>query len=648
MPTTVSTTENAWPGGASQMAQRVRAYDWASTPLGAIGGWPQSLKTAVDLMLACGHAMQLAWGPQRTILYNDAYAPMLGERHPRALGLPFSAAWPDIWAEIEPLVDRVFAGRTVRFEDMPLVMTRHGYAEDTWWNFSYSPVRDESGAVAGLLNVTVDATAKHRAEEAEKALRDNEERLRVREADLARVQRIGRVGGIDIDVAGGLRGSRSPEYLKLHGLPSGLAAESHDQWLRRVHPGDREKAGRALSDALAGNDDIYESEYRIVRPSDGAVRWIHARADIERDPEGKAVRLVGAHIDVTDQKTVQEALRKSEERLRQFGEASQDVLWIRDAGTLRWIYLTPAFEEIYGISRDAALGAHDFQTWTELIVPEDREQAIQSIARVRAGERAAFEYRIRRPADGEIRWLRNTDFPITDDSGQVTLIGGVGHDITQIKAAEHHQKVLLAELQHRVRNTLAVIRSIIRRTAQQSETLEENTAHLEGRINAFARVQAVVTRDPAAGIDLASILADELAAAGGKEGDNLTIEGVPLALTPKAAETIGLAVHELTTNAVKYGALTTSGGHVAIRWTVEDGTMQFSWLEKGLRNLSRPPRKGFGTEILEQTLPYELKASASLRIEPTGLRYEARMPLASIVKEAGVTESATLGARQDP
>ncbi len=173
-----------WPFGSGEMSGRIRACDWASTPLGPIGQWPQSLKTAVDLMLGSGHAMQLAWGPQKIVLYNDAYAPMLGERHPRALGIAFQEAWPEIWDEIEPLVRKVFAGETVRFDDMPLVMTRNGYAENTWWNFSYSPVRDESGAVAGLLNVTVDATPRHRAEHAER------ETMKSLQAALAEAERV--------------------------------------------------------------------------------------------------------------------------------------------------------------------------------------------------------------------------------------------------------------------------------------------------------------------------------------------------------------------------------------------------------------------------------------------------------------------------
>lgn len=146
----------------------------------------------------------------------------------------------------------------------------------------------------------------------------------------------------------------------------------------------------------------------------------------------------------------EEALRQSEERLRQFGEASQDCLWIRNADTLQWEYLTPAFETIYGLDREAALRGDNMASWLELIVLEDRDYAATSLQRVQSGESVTFEYRIQRPADGCIRWLRNTDFPIKDAAGQVAHIGGVGHDITAMKeagealaAAEARQRALL-------------------------------------------------------------------------------------------------------------------------------------------------------------------------------------------------------------
>lgn len=135
-------------------------YDWSAGPLGAIEQWTPCLRTTVDIMLAAGHAMCLMWGPERIFLYNDAYAPVLGVRHPAALGMPTASIWSDVWSEIEPIVDRTFAGETCRFEEMPLTTTRNGYPEQTWWDFCYSPVLGADGHVAGLLNVTLESTAR--------------------------------------------------------------------------------------------------------------------------------------------------------------------------------------------------------------------------------------------------------------------------------------------------------------------------------------------------------------------------------------------------------------------------------------------------------------------------------------------------------
>ncbi|RWB89778.1 MAG: PAS domain S-box protein [Mesorhizobium sp.] len=324
-------------------------------------------------------------------------------------------------------------------------------------------------------------------------------------------------------------------------------------------------------------------------------------------------------------------LRQSEENLRQFGEAASDVLWIRNAETLQWEYLTPAFDAIYGLPREKALAGDNFARWIDLVVLQDRDHVLAHIRRVRDGERVVFEYRICRPSDNEVRWLRDTDFPIRDETGKVAHIGGIGQDITRFRQAGEQQQARFAELQHHVRNTLAVIRSIVRRTMEQSESLDEATAHLDGRINAFARVQAAVTRNRSSEVELAPIIAEELRAAGAKEGENLTINGPALALAAKAAETIGLAVHELATNAVKYGALSNRAGRIVIEWNVNDDDMlRLTWTENGLQDLKPASRQGFGWEVLHRTLPYELEASVDLRIEPTGLSFDAQIPLRAI------------------
>jgi two-component system CheB/CheR fusion protein len=208
-----------------------------------------------------------------------------------------------------------------------------------------------------------------------------------------------------------------------------------------------------------------------------------------------------------------------------------------------------------------------------------------------------------------------------------------------LRESEQRLRTLLAELQHRVRNTLAVVKSIARRTAESSGSVEEMAAHLSGRLDAFARVQSAVTRNPDAGVDLRSLVDDEMLAHATHEGDGLAISGPDIALKAKAAESMSLALHELTTNAVKHGALSgRDGGRVAIRWKLDgaDGARQlnFEWTEGSADGaVPKPGREGFGMELLTRLLPYDLGARTSVEFRDGGLRFEMDLPgehLASI------------------
>ncbi len=137
----------------------MRAMDWSASPLGDPTGWPQSLRAVVSLILNSRFPMFVAWGPKLGFLYNDAYAAILGPRHPDAIGLPFRDIWPEIWSDIGPLVDRALAGEASFSEDLPLLMRRRGYDEQTWFTFSYSPVRDESGSVGGMYCACTETTS---------------------------------------------------------------------------------------------------------------------------------------------------------------------------------------------------------------------------------------------------------------------------------------------------------------------------------------------------------------------------------------------------------------------------------------------------------------------------------------------------------
>jgi PAS domain S-box-containing protein len=154
----------AFLNGGGEMGALMRAHDWSSSSLGHPATWPQSLRTVVGLMLNSKFPMFLAWGPDLCALYNDAYVPILGAKHPWALGRRFDDVWPEVWESVFPLVKQALAGEAIYHENLPLTMYRHGYDEPVWFTFSYSPVRDESGDVAGMYCACVETTEQVLAE----------------------------------------------------------------------------------------------------------------------------------------------------------------------------------------------------------------------------------------------------------------------------------------------------------------------------------------------------------------------------------------------------------------------------------------------------------------------------------------------------
>lgn len=148
----------AFLAGDSAMASLLRRHEWSQSPLGPPGQWPQSLRSVVNLMLGSAFPMFVAWGPSLNVLYNDAYAQIMGAKHPAGVGRPFLEIWAEISADLHPLLQRVRAGEAFYMENLPLRMSRHGYEEDTWFTFSWSPVLDESGGIAGIYCACTETT----------------------------------------------------------------------------------------------------------------------------------------------------------------------------------------------------------------------------------------------------------------------------------------------------------------------------------------------------------------------------------------------------------------------------------------------------------------------------------------------------------
>ena len=308
------------------------------------------------------------------------------------------------------------------------------------------------------------------------------------------------------------------------------------------------------------------------------------------------------------------------------------------------VYANPGFTRMTGYTREEAVG----RSPRFLQGPEtdravlDRMQA--ELGRGESFRGEAVNYR----KDGStyrIEWLIT---PMRDEAGRLTHWIAVQRDITdlrrneeRLRQAAEHQSYLLAELQHRVRNTLAVVRTIARRTGETSGSVEDYVSHLDGRLNAFSRVESSIARNPADGISLESLLADELLANIAREGEQAHISGPMVLLQPRAAETFGLALHELATNAVKYGALSGPEGQVRVTWRIEEAVgggpsrLLFEWVEAGAQRPVLAPRPyGFGMNMLERTLPYDLGAETTIAFTPRGLTCRIVLPLTERVLQA--------------
>src|SRR3984885_1983564 len=438
--------------GGGEMGALTRAYDWSANPLGKPETWPQSLRTALRILLNTNHPMFIWWGEDLIQFYNDAYRQTMGpERHPSALGQGGRKCWAEIWHIIGPQIEQVMSGGGATWHENQFVpVTRHGGLEQVYWTYGYSPI-DEDDGIGGVLVVCRDVTKDYLASVA----------LREREAELARVQQIGRVGGLEVDLTTGFRNRRSPEYLLIHGLPPASAHESHEDWVRRIHPEDREAAEKRFRDAVDGKIRDYNTQYRIIRPSDGETRWISVKSTIERDANGKALRLIGAHTDVTEQVATEQALRQSEELYRKLADqlaelnatlaqrveektrerdriwnVSQDLLVVADRNGI-WRTVNPAWTRTLGWSEAELLNRTS--EWLEH--PDDGGRTRAEVNKLIHGNLTVrFESRFRHK-DGSARWLSWTGVPDQDH------IYAVARDVTAEKAAAERLKATEEALQ---------------------------------------------------------------------------------------------------------------------------------------------------------------------------------------------------------
>ncbi|MHA7065587.1 PAS domain-containing protein [Azospirillum argentinense] len=642
-----------WLRGEGEMRHRIRGHDWSATPLGSLERWPLSLRNALTMVLDQPLPMALAWGPDLLTFPNDAYRPLLGNK-PDALGRPFLEVWEEARDITELQIAQALAGNPLSFENARFLLPRGGQTEEVFFDYSFSPVRDETGAVSGLINTAIETTARVLAE-------------RERAKDLDAMTRLHKIGAMFVR-----KGDIAPVLAEIVDAAIAIAdADMGNIQLLAPATGDlRIVAHRgfpqwwldfwdtvALGQGVCGTalergerviiENVETSPIFIGTPAldiqlRAGVRAVQSTPLISRS--GQKVGMFSTHYrtprrpderslqlldllarqaaDIIERQAAEIALRESEEKYRSLFESMDqgyaECELIRDpdgrATDLRYIELNPAYERLTGIPVAEVLG----RTVRE-VIPNFDDWWIATYDRiVRDGRPERVENQVATLG----RWYEAHVYPRRGQRFTVLY-----EDITERKEAAERMKVLVAELQHRTRNLLTVVSVVAERTKTASSTLEDFWERLELRLEALGRSQALLSRS-GPGVNLSDLTRLELAAHGADSESGVHAEGPEIWLQPNQVQMLGLALHELMTNALKHGALTSSGGRLSITWGKhDDERIWLLWEETPASPPRSPPgRRGFGRELIEEVLPYDLDAKTRLEIGPDGVRCAIELP----------------------
>lgn len=410
------------------------------------------------------------------------------------------------------------------------------------------------------------------------------------------------------------------------GLSQGLPIQI---FLANVHPGDRPWVRDAVQEAVATGAP-FQADYRIARP-DGGESWVSARGQCLVNAEGEPWRFPGVAIDITDKKATEQQLRESDVARELALNAAQLGRFDHSPAKGQRFYDARACEMV-GMTADQI---QDIEAVLAQVHPDDQGRMRGALARAIDPERSGplrEIFRIVRPHTGEQRWLRVVGKSHFSD-GQCVRFMGVFEDVTEAKQAEEHRRFLTNELNHRMKNTLAITLSLVDNSLRAATDPASAREDIGGRIQALGRANDLLTADNWAAASVTQIVAD-LVRALSLPTKRVSLEGPAVRLGPTAALQLSMALHELATNALKYGAMADDKGRIAMRWGLEnDGDAQsfvFEWTETDGPPVTPPDRAGFGSRLIQRATAAAFSGDVSLEYRPEGVAWSLRAPYAGL------------------
>jgi PAS domain S-box-containing protein len=486
---------------------------------------------------------------------------------------------------------------------------------DVRWIETRNLISYEEGRPFRIVGIGIDVTERKKAEA----------ELKESEARLADALAAGQVIAFEWDPATRQSRRSANAALILGDEERGGAGRWRcDTFFQRIHPDDRE-AFRTSIRQLSAAAPSYALSFRF-RGSDGRLLWLEETAKGEFDAAGRLLRIKGLTRDITDRTKAERALAERNLQLALAARAALVGSFSYDIETDE-IRFSEGYAAIHGLPDGSS---HTMRCiWQAGVHPEDLarvEELRRQVLRDRRREYGA-EYRIVR-STGEIRWIEARCFVSYHGDGRPERIVGVNIDVTERKRAEEHQRMLLAELDHRVKNVLATVSAVASRTQDASRSGADFATNLAGRIRSMAATHELLSGGQWRGVPLGELVRRELAPY--LTGNNTDLGGPDLTLRPEAAQALSMVLHELTTNAAKHGALSTDRGQVSVRWDRTRAGVRMQWQEADGPPVRAPERCGYGTDVIRNLIPYELGGAVDLSFASAGVRCVLTIPAAEL------------------